>query len=76
MEKRVYYSKLLAGIAFCLCFIVYGTLIFIKSEQIDFETCLYLFKTVVPYSFVIACLGYYIGRIVDNAGKKKKREIR
>ena len=72
MEKKVYYSKILAGIAFCLCFIVYGTMVFVQAEQIDFDSCVYLLKTAIPYSFVIACLGYYIGRIIDNAGKKRK----
>jgi len=53
---------------------VYGSVIFIRAEQIDIETCIYLFKSVVPYSVIIAFLGYYIGKIVDNAGVKKRRK--
>ena len=74
MNKQDFYSKILAGIAFCSCFIVYGSVIFIRAEQIDIETCIYLFKSVVPYSVIIAFLGYYIGKIVDNAGVKKRRK--
>ena len=48
MAVGVVYANIIAGIAFCLCFMVYGTLIFVKSERIDIATCVYLFKAVVP----------------------------
>lgn len=74
MKKQNYYANIIAGIAFCLCFIVYGTMIFIESERIDIATCIYLFKAVVPYSMIVAFMGFYIGKIADNAGKKTRRK--
>ena len=76
MKKQNYYANIIAGIAFCLCFIVYGTLIFVKSESIDIATCVYLFKSVVPYSLIVAFMGYCIGKIADDAGRKKRRKRR
>ena len=75
MEEKNYYAKNICGIAFLLSAIVYGTIIFVKAEQIDFYTCLFFFKTILPYCIVIAWLGYLIGKIIDSSMKKgTKRE--
>lgn len=73
MKVEKFYSKTIAGIFFCICLIVYGTLTFIKSEQIDYNTCIFLLKKVIPYSILVALLGYFIGEIIDKANAKAKR---
>ena len=73
MEEKDYYAKNLCALAFLLSVIIYGTIIFVKAEQIDFYTCLYFFKTILPYCLIVACLGYFIGKIIDSSYNKKTK---
>ena len=73
MEQNKFYAKTLSAIAFFICFIIYGTMAFWNSKQIDFYTCIFLFKNVIPYSLVVAFCGYFVGKIIDNSGSKKRR---
>ena len=76
MEDKNYNAKLLFGITFLLSVIVYGTIIFVKAEQIDSYTCIYFLKRILPYCLIVGWLGYLIGKIIDASNRKKTRKKR